>query len=242
MAKAVADLHALASAIAEAQLPRSDDRAAARVCEVCADALPCDGAAMTVMSSDAGRQTVFASDEVVGRLESVQYSLGEGPSLLAFTLGRPVLVPDITTASAAGRWPGIVGDVAHLPICAVFCFPMRLGVINVGVCVLYRRTPGGLSREELAFVLEALDLTTLALLEVREGSTRKSLLDRWLAVDGRSRRQVHQATGMLIAQLGVPAEEAFARLRGRAYADGRDIEQIADDIVSRRIRLEPDPA
>ena len=237
----MADLHALANAIAEAQLAGSDDRAASLVCQACADALPCDGAAMTVMSSDAGRQTVFASDEVVGLLESVQYSLGEGPSLLAFRLGKPVLVPDITAPSVAGRWPGMIADIAHLPVCSVFCFPMRFGVINVGACLLYRRAPGGLGREELAFVLEALDLTTLALLEVREGSTRESLLDRWLAVDGRSRRQVHQATGMLIAQLGVPAEQAFARLRGRAYADGRDIEQLADDIVHRRLRLEPDP-
>jgi hypothetical protein len=39
----------------------------------------------------------------------------------------------------------------------------------------------------------------------------------------------------------VPAEEAFARLRGHAYAHGRLVAEVADAIVARRLRLNPDP-
>ena len=45
---------------------------------------------------------------------------------------------------------------------------------------------------------------------------------------------------MLMVQLGISAENAFARLRGHAFVDGRDIEQVAEDIVSLRVQLSPD--
>ena len=46
---------------------------------------------------------------------------------------------------------------------------------------------------------------------------------------------------MLTVQLGVPVAEAFARLRAYAYAQDRRLAEVARDIVSRRLRLQPDP-
>jgi AmiR/NasT family two-component response regulator len=54
--------------------------------------------------------------------------------------------------------------------------------------------------------------------------------------------QVHQATGMILVQLGVSAEIAFVRLRGYAFAQGRRLGEVACDVVERRLRFEPDPA
>jgi AmiR/NasT family two-component response regulator len=51
----------------------------------------------------------------------------------------------------------------------------------------------------------------------------------------RERAQVHQATGMLISGLGVPAEQALAKLRAHAFAVGRMVDEIADDLVSGRL-------
>ena len=53
--------------------------------------------------------------------------------------------------------------------------------------------------------------------------------------------QVHQATGMILVQLGVDAGAAFARLRAHAYAEGRRLGDVARDVVERRLRFEPDP-
>ena len=237
----VSDLASLKIEIERALLTDSGDAAVVAVCTACAKALPGDGAAITVMTSDARRETVFATDDVIAALEHAQYNVGEGPSLLAFSTGRPVLVPDIEEAPAAGRWPGLMHAVRGRAMRGIFCFPMRFGVINIGVCACYRREAGLLSSKDVSFVLQAIDLTSLALLELREGQHAESLLGRWLAADGTQRRQVHQATGMLIVQLGVSAEVAFARLRGYAFAQGIDIEQVADDVVNRRLRLDPDP-
>jgi hypothetical protein len=107
------------------------------------------------------------------------------------------------------------------------------------VCTTYRRLSGTLSTDELRALLRAVDVVTLALLAARAGDEQDDPDLRWL--EGSSRRRlVHQATGMLIVQLGVGAEEAFARLRARTFAEGRTLDAVAEDIVTRRLRLEPD--
>jgi len=55
------------------------------------------------------------------------------------------------------------------------------------------------------------------------------------------RAEIDQATGMLTVQLGVPAGEAFARLRAYAYSQDRRLADVAGDIVARRLRLPRDP-
>ncbi len=51
------------------------------------------------------------------------------------------------------------------------------------------------------------------------------------------RYEVHQATGMVAAQLDVSDGEALTRLRGRAFADGRTVSELASDVVARRVRF-----
>lgn len=236
----MSELAGLRSAILKALRSADDTAAVLGVCAACADVLPARGSAVTVMTSDVQRQTIYESDDVIGAVERAQYTLGEGPSLVAFTQGRPALVPDIDDPSVAARWPVLVGEVSALPIGSLFCFPLRFGAINVGVLTSYRRAPGVISAADLALVLNVLELTTVALLELRGKDSHEFLLGRWLAVDGLSRRQVHQATGMLMGQFGVSAEAAFARLRAHAFAQDRDVEDVASDIVERRLRVEPD--
>lgn len=211
------------------------------VCTACAAALPCDGAAFTVMTSDLQRETVYATDPVIGGFEDRQYDVGEGPSLDAFSTGRPVLILDTRAAPVLVQWPGLMTVLPGAPLVGVFSFPMRFGAIDVGVCSFYRRLPGLLDRTDLSFVLNALDLTTLALLELREGHHPESILGHWLAVAGSNRREIHQATGMLMGQLDVTAHVAFARLRAHAFAEKTDIERVANDIVARWLRLPKDP-
>ncbi|MFJ9610569.1 hypothetical protein ACIRS1_29925 [Kitasatospora sp. NPDC101176] len=42
---------------------------------------------------------------------------------------------------------------------------------------------------------------------------------------------------MIMVQLKVSAEEALDRLRGHAFAHGRDIDGVAHDVVRRRLRF-----
>ncbi len=55
---------------------------------------------------------------------------------------------------------------------------------------------------------------------------------------GRRRAEIDQATGMLTEQLGTGIAEAFVRLRAYAYAQDRQLGDVARDIVTRRLRLD----
>ena len=62
-----------------------------------------------------------------------------------------------------------------------------------------------------------------------------------LEVGSQIRFVVHQASGMVAAQLGVNLSEALIRLRGYAFANDRQVTEVARDVVARRIRFHKTP-
>jgi hypothetical protein len=53
--------------------------------------------------------------------------------------------------------------------------------------------------------------------------------------DQLSRRLIHQATGMVLAQLSISAQDARLLIQGHAFARGRSMRQIAEEILERRL-------
>ncbi|MER7975220.1 ANTAR domain-containing protein [Streptomyces sp. NPDC096080] len=49
---------------------------------------------------------------------------------------------------------------------------------------------------------------------------------------------MHQATGVVMAQLGISAAPALARLRAHAFAEDRTIRDLAHEVVRGRIRFD----
>lgn len=203
--------------------------AVARLGGMCVDLLPVDGASISLMADADIRETLYASDEVVTRIDAVQFSLGEGPCFEAFQTHRPVLVADLHAASTA--WPIFATEMINEPVGAIFAFPLISGAISLGALDLYREQPGWLSAAEVAIALQTVDIVTLAVLEMQ-----MNVVDQpwWIDLPS-SRGQVHQATGMLIAEFGISAAHALARLRGYSFTTGRLVDEVADDLVARRL-------
>ena len=55
------------------------------------------------------------------------------------------------------------------------------------------------------------------------------------------RARVHQATGMVAAQINSDIATALACIRSHAFANERSIYDVADDVIARRLRLSRDP-
>ena len=49
---------------------------------------------------------------------------------------------------------------------------------------------------------------------------------------------VHQAAGMVSIQLGIGVTEALVRLRAHAFLGERSIDDVSQDVVDRRLRLD----
>ena len=213
----------------------------AHVCVSAVDGVGVDGAGLTVMASPTVRETVYATDRVAGVLEELQLTFGQGPSVDAFGTGGPVLAVDLSAPDYVARWPAFAPAALDCGARAVFALPLQIGAIRLGVLDLYRAEPGGLSPNELADALAFADTAGMLLLDGAAGAPPDGGDPVWQR-DGATPRQavVHQATGMILAQLGVSAETAFARLRAYAFAHDAALAEVARDVVERRLRFVPD--
>jgi len=201
------------------------------------DTLAVTGAGIAMVTPAGHRGVVCATDNVSATIEDLQLTLGEGPCIDAAVRGAPVLVPDLADAAdvATERWPSFMESAAHAGVKAVFAFPLRVGAISVGVIDLYRDRPGGLSATELPAALMAADAAALSLLYLDVDGENAFGDDR--TTRSSYQMQVHQATGMVMAQVGVTIDQAFLLLRARAFAEARPLAELATDVVARRVRF-----
>jgi hypothetical protein len=236
----VAELGVVTRALLDiARTLRDDHVLAEQICQVCVEGLGVDGAAISLMTASNFRETLHASDATVDLLEDLQFGLGEGPCVDAASTGRPVLVADLNDPAQTSRWPVYAATVVdQVRIGAVFALPLQWGTITLGVLDFYRRAPGSLSALQVQDAISAADAAALMLLGVRTAPDPDggALWDRsW------SRRaEIHQATGMVVAQLGISPTDAFARLRAHAFSNGVQLGDVARDVVARRLRFTQD--
>lgn len=202
------------------------------------------GAAVTVGEPSGIVELLFATDAVAEGLADVESATGRGPGSRALESGSPVLVPDVVAAAdpkqerrdddADAFAPALWEQAERLGVGAVFAFPLQLGALRLGVLHLYRTERGELDDAGFRQSVILADRLTHALLGVWGTEPPESTEPDPSAL---SRAAVHQATGMLVAQLGVGIDEAFARMRTHAFAEGRPLTEVADDIVARRLRI-----
>jgi hypothetical protein len=215
----------------DADLPRL-------MCDVITRELPVDGAAISLIGDAMTRETVAAGDAEAALIEDLQFTLGEGPCYQAFADGAPVLVADVADIAARGRWPAFCdGLLQRSGVRAVFAFPLQVGAARVGVLDLYRVSPGTLMPSERAAAYLAADVVVSVILGVGAGFATAEGTP-WADAGALHRTEVHLATGMIKAQLGISIEDAFARMRAYAFAHDLLIEEVAHDVVQRRLRLE----
>lgn len=199
-----------------------------RLCLASMFILGAEGAAITLSYTDAARLTVCATDEVSARLEDLQDVLGEGPGPDAYRTGR--IVRAELGQDESRRWPTFAESaLTAVGPAAISALPIRPGMDVLGVLTVYQLPARPLEREPAVaqFLADAVGAAML-----RDGGLQDDGGGGapWLA-----RAQVDQATGMVVAQLGVSPEDAVALLRAHAYADNASMATIAAEIIERRL-------
>lgn len=196
------------------------------------EVLPITGVAISVFDQNRRSAMLYATDPTAARLEELHFDLGEGPLIDAFASGSMVLVPDLT---ATEQWPAFLRDAAGLDVGAMFVFPLMLGAVCTGGVICYRKTSGPLGGsypdigELLARAIAGPSFREAILLAVDESPDEEAPIE-W-------RRQVHQATGMVLAQLDINASDAFSRIRAYAFSSGNTVQEVANDVVTRRLNF-----
>jgi hypothetical protein len=169
-------------------------------------------------------------------LGELQSAAGEGPGVDAVASGELVLVPDLG-AVPAWRWPAFTPAALALGVRAVFAAPVLVGAIGLGALVAQRGAAGPLAGSGLSGLLAFAGAAAGPLLAAAgDGGP-------WVPGDQPScyPLEVHQATGMVSDQLGVPLAGALVRLRAYARSHQRALPEVAADVVARRVRFSGGP-
>jgi hypothetical protein len=215
--------------------------AADRLCEACVILFDVDDAAISLVLDGASSGTLGSSGAAARTYDELQFTLGEGPCLDAVAGRIQVLVVDLADPGEA-RWPAYGPAMLAHQIRGVCAIPVVVAGEFVGALDLFRAQPGPLLGEDLAGAVTAAELAGIPLLDLLDGDLQAAAGDpysnAWAELNMLSRAEVSQATGMLVAQLGVEPAEALVRLRGHAYVTGRSATDVARDILDRRLKLE----
>jgi hypothetical protein len=203
-----------------------------RLCLASRNIAGADAAALTVAYAETNRVTLFATDEMSARLEDLQEVMGEGPGYSAAHHHR-VEVCRLGTL-AADRWPLFASAALELVgPASMHAVPMKPGNQLVGVMTLYQLEHPGADLAMDVPTLERLAAATGAALMRDPEAVDQDLLDGpW-----QSRAEIHRATGMVVAQLGLSADDALAVLKAHAYAGETTLIEIAERVVDRTIHF-----
>ncbi|MER7575580.1 GAF and ANTAR domain-containing protein [Streptomyces sp. NPDC126514] len=223
-----------------AEIPR-------RLCAVALELLPVTGASVSLHDDEmpvrlcaTGAQAAYVTD--------IQATLGDGPCPSAVRSGRPVLASDLTQGQDVDRWPVFAEEATEAGVRAAYSLPLGDDAVCVGTLDLYRDTPGGLTATELRTARALAGAMTMAVMalsrdgedgEGGEGGGRGPERSGWLDGLAADHDGIYQAIGMVMAQLGVGAHEAVARLRAHAFSHGRTAADVARDVVNHRLRFSP---
>jgi len=207
------------------------------LCETAVLRLGLSGAALTVKHPQRWPETRYSTDPLSTQLAELQVTVGEGPCTDAHRAGGPVLIADLDSPASQRRWPLFAPLAVEAGARALLALPLCVGTIDVGMLLLHHVEP---RQFDPATLTDSVAFAALALRLLLDEQTNRHPTDGDPpdALPLHS-PQVHQATGMIAAQLDVPMEEAFVRLRARAFTEQRPLAELATDVVVHRVRFTP---
>lgn len=196
----------------------------ARLCNAFVDVFGGSGAAITLGYHQPDRLTLCATDPTVARLDGLQEVLGEGPGWDAFTSSQ-VVTADLRQPTPWEHFSSTARqELGELWVCAA---PMRPDDRALGVVMVYDESAEAVAGDPVVaqFLADAVGAALLghdALLTDDVGP--------WVV-----RQQVHQAVGMVVAQLGVSPVDSMAVIRAHAYSQDTTVETIAALVLDRTL-------
>ncbi len=192
---------------------------------------PVSGASVSTIGELLGSETVSATDGQAARLDELQFDLGEGPCWDALRTTRPVLMHDVRR-DAPTAWPAFSAAIRGDDLSSLFAFPLCIGPLRIGALDMYSVAPVRLDPTQTLQVGAMADVVSRQVLRQALNAVGGEYDE---IGNGFSRRFIHQATGVVLAQLDLSADDARLVIQGHAFAASRTMMDVARDIVEGRL-------
>ncbi|MFD9391525.1 GAF and ANTAR domain-containing protein [Streptomyces sp. NPDC060000] len=234
------DRDRVAEVIAEELRGAGPQEVPQRLCDAVVKLLPVNDASLS-LRGDGMPVPLSASGERAGYVMELQVTLGDGPCLEAAETGSPVCAADLMSSRDACRWPVFAQQAAAVGVRSVYALPLGDRSVCVGTLDLYRDEPGELAADEVRTARVVAEVVTAALVALpRAGPHDPDEAGQWLSPLATEHDEVYQAVGMVMAQIGVAADEALSLLRGHAFAQDRTVLALSHEVVTLRLRFDDD--
>jgi GAF domain-containing protein len=178
----------------------------------------------------AGPRTAFATSQTALLVDSSQYSAATGGPCVEAYRRQQILRIDSTASDQ--RWPEFAAAAARAGLRSTLSVPLVVGGDGLGAMNIYCRRDNGFTStdERLATKLGA--CASVALANARTYWRAASLTGE-LEMALSTRGVTDQAKGILMAQRGCSAEEAFYRLAAVAQQHHLTVLEVAADLIQR---------
>jgi hypothetical protein len=174
--------------------------------------------------------TLATSDDVALILEEAQDVTAQGPGPDAFDTGTYRRFDLATPDFVDDRWPLLGFDsVPDLAPIVVHAIPLGPPESVIGVLTLYQLgTDRNIDLDAATVVARAVTAAIVA----NPPSHSEAPNSLWS-----ERAEVHQATGMVVAQLGIPEGDALALIRAHAYSHEQSVAASAHAVITRTLEF-----
>jgi hypothetical protein len=206
------------------------------LCAVAAEFMALDGAGIALVGDGEDLTALCTSNHAAGALMNLELTLGEGPATDA-ARGNANEDTNLLGASES-NWNTYRPEAVALGARAVFGYPVRVGAIRFGALSLFRNSPGPLDSGQSSDAYLIASVIGRAILTQQAGLT-ENLVGELNGVSMLDFR-VHQAAGMLAIQGSMSAKDALVMLRAHAFGMGVELSVLADRVVKRTTRFDPD--
>lgn len=179
-----------------------------------------DHVGISVTHADGRIETVAYTDQLVLRLDELQYDLDEGPCLSAIRQDGMVLV---NHADKEQRWPRFMEGAAALGLRSQLGLRLYANHQTVGGLNLYATTSDEIDPEIVQIANIFAEHAALALGQAR---VEENLIQGMM-----TRQRIGVAIGLLMGQYDLDEDRAFQYLARVSQTSNIKLRQIADEIV-----------
>lgn len=171
---------------------------------------------------------IATESEFAQLVDGAQFEAGQGPCVQAYNTGEQILSEDVVDDP---RWPHFAPRAQVVGLRGALAVPLQKGTTTIGVVNLYARTAHAFDTYDVNVAGFFAAAVGAVLQDVRERESLRELCHQ-LEEALRSRAEIDQAKGIIMARHGCTADEAFARLVTVSRNTNTKVNELASRLVT----------